>query len=54
MASSPEYVICLDCESPCYEFEWKDGEISEVLCLVCGNDHPDQFVLPEDFDELSS
>ncbi|HEX3127807.1 MAG TPA: hypothetical protein VH394_10785 [Thermoanaerobaculia bacterium] len=52
--ASPEYVICLDCETPCYEFEWNDGEITEVLCTTCGNDHPDQFVLPEDFEELSS
>jgi hypothetical protein len=52
--ASPEYVICLDCETPCYEFEWTDGEITEVLCTTCGNDTPDQFVLPEDFDELSS
>ena len=37
MGSTPEYVICLDCETPCYEFEWDDGEISEVLCLTCGN-----------------
>ena len=50
--ASPEYVVCLDCESPCYSFEWSDGELSEVLCEVCGNDQPDQFMLPEDMDEL--
>src|SRR3954471_19527311 len=50
--ASPEYVVCLDCESPCYSFEWSDGELSEVLCEVCGNDLPDQFILPEDMEEL--
>ncbi|HWM91005.1 MAG TPA: hypothetical protein VN493_09580 [Thermoanaerobaculia bacterium] len=51
--ASPEYVICLDCETPCYVFEFEDGEITEVMCTTCGNDEPDQFVLPDDFEELS-
>jgi len=50
---APEYLICLGCESPCYVFEWKDGELSEVLCEVCGNDAPDQFALEEDFEALT-
>lgn len=52
--ASPEYVICLDCETPCYVFEFEDGELTEVLCEVCGNDEPEQFVLPDDFDEMTS
>lgn len=51
--SSPEYLICLDCETPCYVFEWEDGELKEALCQACGNDDPDQFALPEDYDEMS-
>ena len=50
--SSPEYLICLDCETPCYVFEWQDGELKEALCEACGNDDPDQFALPEDYDEM--
>jgi hypothetical protein len=50
--SSPEYLICLDCETPCYVFEWSDGELKEALCEACGNDDPDQFALPEDYDEM--
>jgi translation initiation factor 2 beta subunit (eIF-2beta)/eIF-5 len=50
--ASPEYVICLDCETPCYSFEWADGELTEVICEVCGNDLPDQFILPDDMEEL--
>ena len=51
--ASPEYLICLDCETPCYVFEWEDGELKEALCQACGNDDPDQFALPEDYDEMS-
>lgn len=51
--ASPEYVICLDCETPCYVFEWEDGELSEALCEACGNDEPDQFALPDEFEEMS-
>lgn len=51
--ASPEYVICLECETPCYDFEWEAGELSEVLCMICGNDDTDQFALPEDFEEMS-
>lgn len=51
--ASPEYLICLDCETPCYVFEWEDGELTEVMCQACGNDEPDQFALPDDFEEMS-
>lgn len=51
--ASPEYLICLDCETPCYVFEWEEGELKEALCQACGNDDPDQFALPEDYDEMS-
>jgi hypothetical protein len=50
--ATPEYLICLDCETPCYEFEWEDGKIKDVLCPACGNEDPEQFVRPEDLDEL--
>jgi len=51
--ASPEYVICLECESPCYDFEWHDGKLTEVLCGTCGNDDADQFATPDDFDAMS-
>lgn len=50
--ASPEYLICLDCETPCYVFEWRDGEITEIMCLACGNDEPDQFAVPDDYDAM--
>lgn len=50
---SPEYLICLECETPCYVFEWEDGKITEVMCMACGNDNPEQFVLPSELDDLA-
>jgi hypothetical protein len=54
MSSAPEYLICLECETPCYEFEWAEGKLAEVLCNMCGNDEPDQFISEEEFEALSS
>ena len=48
--ASPEYVICLDCETPCYVFEWEDGRLTEALCAACGNDNTDQFASPEELE----
>lgn len=50
--SAPDYLICLNCESPCYNFEWGDNGATEALCEVCGNDEVDQFVTEEDFDAI--
>lgn len=50
---APEYLICLECESPCYLFEWEIGELVDVLCPVCGNDKLDEFLTPQELDELS-
>lgn len=49
----PEYLVCLECETPCYEFEWNDGTVTEILCLVCGNEDPEQFLTSEDLEELA-
>lgn len=51
--ASPEYLICLECEAPCYTFEWEDGKVSEILCQVCGNDDPEQFVQPDEIDAMT-
>lgn len=52
--AAPDFLVCLNCESPCYVFEWEEGETSEALCQVCGNDNPEEFATPEDFDALSA
>jgi hypothetical protein len=51
--STPDYIICFDCETPCYTFEWENDKITEVLCQACGNDKPELFGLPEDLDDLA-
>jgi hypothetical protein len=53
MSTSPDYLICLECETPCYSFEWQDGKLTDVLCLACGNDEPDQFLTEDDLEALS-
>jgi hypothetical protein len=43
-----DYLICRQCNSPCYDFEMTKGVISEVLCGACGNDDPALFNLGEE------
>ncbi len=51
---APEYLICLSCETPCYTFEWKNGEVSEAQCMACGADDTDEFITEEDFEAMAS
>ena len=50
---TPDYLICLECETPTYVFEWKDDKAKEATCTMCGNDDPDQFATEEAYEELS-
>jgi hypothetical protein len=50
---APEYLVCLNCETPCYTFEWEDGELKESLCLACGNEDPEQFATTEEAEAMS-
>ena len=52
--AAPDYLICLNCETPTYVFEWSDEGVTEALCQTCGNDETDQFVTEEEFDALTS
>jgi len=47
-----DYLICLECESPCYIFEFKGGTLIEAFCESCANDDVDLFLPEEDFDVL--
>lgn len=47
----PDYIICLECESEVEDFSWREGEVRKAVCDVCGNNDPDAFSLPEDFEE---
>ena len=43
-----DYLICHQCNTPCYVFEMDGGRIVDATCLVCGNDSASQFGLGED------
>ncbi len=51
--AAPDYLICLECESPVYVFEWEDGKVKEAVCTVCGNEDPTQFVTESELEELA-
>lgn len=53
-SSAPEYLVCLECETPCYTFEWENGKLTEANCLACGNDDLDSFMSEEDFEVMTS
>ena len=50
----PEYLICINCETPCYTFEWQDLRVTEALCTVCGADDPDEFSTEEEFEAMTT
>ncbi len=43
-----DYLICRQCNSPCYVFETDKGKILEAQCMVCGNDDIFLFFLGEE------
>ena len=51
--AQPEYLICLECETPVYVFEWQAGRVLEATCPVCGNDDPASFASEEELEEMS-
>jgi transcription initiation factor IIE alpha subunit len=50
----PEYLICLECDTPIYVFEWEEDHPVEVLCPICGNDDLEQFMNEDALEELTS
>lgn len=50
---APDYLICMECETPTYSFELRDGRPIEALCVVCGNDDPALFATEDDLEEMS-
>ena len=49
----PEYLICLQCETPTYQFEYDDekGKLISVMCNTCGADDPSDFVTESELEE---
>lgn len=52
--SAPEYLLCLNCETPCYTFEWVNEKLTEAQCLACGTEDVDEFVTEEDYEAITS
>ena len=49
-----EYLICLQCETPTYQFELDTkGKVVTALCQTCGNDDPTDFMTEAEIEESS-
>ena len=53
MSDEPEYLICLQCETPTYQFEYSNGKLSVVVCTTCGNDDISDFMTEAELEESS-
>jgi len=43
-----DFLICRNCQTPCYVFEMDSGRIQDAQCLVCGNDSASQFTIGDE------
>jgi hypothetical protein len=50
--AEPDYLICRECETPCYNFDWDSMRafVLSAFCEMCGNDSPEAFKVPDDDD----
>jgi hypothetical protein len=48
--AEPEYIICRECETPCYNFEWDPmrSYVLSAFCEMCGNDSAEAFKVPDE------
>jgi len=53
VSDEPEYLICLQCETPTYQFEYVKGKLAQAICAVCGADDPSDFVTESELEEQS-
>ncbi len=52
MSEEIDYLVCRNCETPCYVFEADErGKITSAFCQACGNDEPTEFSIP-DIDDM--
>jgi hypothetical protein len=52
LMDEPEYLICLQCETPTYEFEFVNGKLAAITCAACGNDDITEFMTEAELEEL--
>lgn len=53
MSDEPEYLICLSCDTPTYQFEYVNGKLATIICSTCGNDDLTEFMTETEYDEQS-
>ena len=46
-----EYLVCRQCNTPCYVFQMDAGRLIEAFCAVCGNDDVVLFSMTDEEDE---
>lgn len=48
--AEPDYLICRECETPCYSFEWDPMRafVRSAFCEMCGNDNSEAFKVPDE------
>ncbi len=49
-----DFLICNECNTPCYYFEMEKGALREAQCLVCGNERTELFTLGDDASDVTS
>lgn len=53
MSEEPEYLICLQCDTPTYQFEYVKGKLAQAVCNTCAADDPSDFVTEAELEEQS-
>jgi len=51
LEAEPDYVYCLQCESPVYTFDWdhQEKKLGSAMCPVCGNEESEDFQTEGEF-----
>jgi hypothetical protein len=49
----PDYFICIQCETPTYQFEFTNGKLSQAVCATCGNEDITEFLTEADYEEAT-
>lgn len=53
MSDEPEYYICVQCETPTYQFEMHNGKLSQAVCQTCGADDITDFLTEPEWEEMT-
>lgn len=53
-AGEPEFLVCLNCETPTYVFEYTNGRLTSATCTACGNEDLNEFMSESELEEQRS